>query len=368
MKVALIYDRVNKWGGAEKVLLALHKIWPEAPLYTSVYNQSTTPWAKIMEVRTSFIQNLPVPKYGHEFYPFLMGLAFETFNFDEFDVVISVTSEFGKAIITKPKTLHLCYCLNPTGYLWSGYDQYFSSKSELYRKLTMPVIKYLRRYDQIVCHRPDKYVAISKTVSERIKKYYDLESDVVYPPVDIRKLRITNDGLRMKEEDFYLIVSRLVPNKRIDIAIEAFNKLGLKLKIVGVGKEESRLKRMAKNNIEFLGNLTDERLSQYYSNCRALIVPAEEDFGIVAVEAQSFGRPVLAYRVGGSLETIVENKTGWFFDQLTAESLKNKLLTIKPENIDSFECAENAEQFGKKQFLKQFKKLVEEEYLRYMRV
>lgn len=288
MKVALVYDRVNKWGGAEKVLLALHEIWSDAPLYTSVYNPETAQWADVFDVRTSFIQNLPLPKDAHETYPFLMGLAFEMFNFDEFDVVISVTSEFAKAIITKPQTLHLCYCLNPTGYLWSGYRQYFSSKSTIFQLIASPMIKYLRWYDKIVCRRPDKYIAISKAVAERIRKYYSLDSDVIYPPVDLDASQTTKPKSSKEQDGYYLTVARLVPNKRLDLAIEAFNQLGKKLKIVGVGKDEPRLKKLAGENIEFLGNLTADQLKLYYQSCLSLVVPAEEDFGIVAVEAQSF--------------------------------------------------------------------------------
>lgn len=182
MKVALVYDRVNKFGGAERVLLALHEIWPKAPLYTSVYDKKAAPWANVFEVRTSFLQKLPLPKNEHELYPFLMGIAFESFNFDEFDLVISVTHEFAKAIITKPKTFHLCYCLTPTSYLWSGYENYFHPKPGWFKFLSKPLINYLRWYDKIIAHRPDKYVAISKTVQERIKKIYNQESEVIYPP------------------------------------------------------------------------------------------------------------------------------------------------------------------------------------------
>ena len=181
MKVALVYDRVNKWGGAERVLLALHEIWPKAPLYTSVYDPAAAGWADCFEVRTSFLQKLPLPKNEHELYPFLMGIAFESFNFDEFDLVISITSEFAKAIITKPKTFHICYCLTPTSYLWSGYEQYFKNKNYL-KFFTRPLINYLRWYDKIIAHRPDKYIAISKTVQERIKKFYNQESSIIYPP------------------------------------------------------------------------------------------------------------------------------------------------------------------------------------------
>ena len=194
MKVALVYDRVNKFGGAERVLLALHEIWPEAPLYTSVYDKELTPWADSFEVRTSFLQKLPLPKNEHEMYPFLMGIAFESFNFDEFDMVVSVTHEFAKAIITKPKTFHLCYCLNPVGYLWDSHDDYFSGKSRIFREISKPIVSYLRWYDRIVAARPDDYLTISKTVQERIKRIYNRESEVIYPPVALQEVGAPRGG------------------------------------------------------------------------------------------------------------------------------------------------------------------------------
>ena len=346
MKTALVYDRINKFGGAERVLLALHEIFPDAPLYTSVYDSIAAPWAKVFDVRTSFIQKLPIPKTAHEYYPFLMGSAFETFNFDEYDVVISVTHEFAKAIITKPQTKHICYCLTPTSYLWSGYDQYFSNKPFL-KFISKPMINYLRWYDKIICHRPDRYIAISKTVQNRIKKYYGLESDVIYPPVDLAR------GPLAKQEDlFFLIVSRLVPNKRIDIAVKAFNKLGLPLKIIGSGRELNRLKNLSKNNIEFLGHLTDEQVKGYYERCRAVIIPGEDDFNIVAVEAQSYGKPVIAYRAGGVTETVIENKTGYFFNEQTVESLTETVQKFK--SLKSTDCVANAQKYSKERFKQEF--------------
>ncbi|MDO8515461.1 MAG: glycosyltransferase, partial [bacterium] len=340
MKTALVYDRINKFGGAERVLLALHEIFPEAPLYTSVYDPIVAPWAKDFDVRTSFIQKLPLPKTAHEYYPFLMGPAFETFNFDEYDVVISVTHEFAKAIITKPQTKHICYCLTPTSYLWSGYDQYFSNKPVL-KFLSKPMVNYLRWYDKIICHRPDKYIAISKTVQSRIKKYYGLDSDVIYPPVNLA-LKSGATG------SYFLIVSRLVPNKRIDIAVEAFNKLELPLKIIGSGRELASLRSRSGPRTEFLGYLTDEEVKGYYERCRAVIIPGEEDFNIVAVEAQSYGKPVIAYRAGGVTETVIEGKTGYFFDEPTAESLIKTVQNLPAgrQGIKANDCVENAKKYS----------------------
>lgn len=346
MKTALVYDRINKFGGAERVLLALHEMFPDAPLYTSVYDPASAGWAKVFDVRTSFIQKLPLPKTAHEYYPFLMGPAFETFNFDEYDLVISVTHEFAKAIITKPQIKHLCYCLTPTSYLWSGYDQYFSGRP-LLKFLSKPLVNYLRWYDKIVCHRPNKYIAISETVQSRIQKYYGLDSEVIYPPVDLAR-----GPLARQEDLFFLIVSRLVPNKRIDIAVEGFNKLGLPLKIIGTGRDLASLRSRSKNSIEFLGYLTDEEVKGYYEKCRAVIICGEEDFNIVAVEAQSYGKPVIAYRAGGVTETVIENKTGYFFDEQTAKSLINTVKKFK--SLNSADCVENAQRFSKERFKKEF--------------
>lgn len=352
MKVALVYDRINKWGGAEAVLLALHEQYPDAPLFTSVYDPKKAPWAKVFRISPSFLQKLPLPKDAHELYPFLMGPAFETFNFDEYDVVITVTAEFGKAIITKPKTLHLCYCLNPTGYLWSGYDQYFSQRGSLFRSLSSPIVSYLRWYDKLVSLRPDYYLAISKTVKDRINKYYGQTSSVVYPPIKLGTL-VKND-----REPYYLVISRLVPNKRIDLAVEAFNKTGLPLKIVGVGKEHRKLKNMAKSNIDFLGFVTDTEKWKLLSKAKALIIPGEEDFGLTALESQSVGTPVVALRKGGVTETVIEGKTGLFFEKQTAESLIEVLTSSSLENIDRDFCRKNAEKFSTIVFKEIFSKTV----------
>ncbi len=358
MKVALVYDRINKFGGAERVLLALHEIWPDAPLYTSVYDKKLTPWADHIDVKTSFLQKLPLPKNKHEYYPFLMGPAFETLVFDEFDVVISVTSEFCKAIVTKPKTLHVCYCLTPTGYLWSGYKDYYSSHHQLL-VLTGQLINYLRFYDKIIANRPDNYIAISKTVQERIKKYYGQSSNIIYPPVNLGN--ISSSG------DFFLIVSRLVAHKQIAIAVKAFNRLELPLVIIGTGEEEKSLRRLAKPNIKFIGNLTDEELARYYRTCRAVVIPGVEDFNIVAVEAQSFGKPVIAYGVGGVTETVIENKTGWFFKEHNSQSLIDLISKINWKNFDSRDCQINARRFSKERFKKEFKTYIEKTYRQYVR-
>lgn len=349
MKVALVYDRVNKWGGAERVLLALHELFPTAPLYTSVYDPMKAPWASVFRVKTSFLQNLPLPKDRHELYPFLMGPAFEAFTFDEFDVVISVTSEYAKAILTKPHTKHICLCLTPTGYLWSNHDNYFASKDVLFKLLTRPIVWYLRMYDKIISARPDSYIAISKAVQERIKTYYDQDSVVIYPPTEVGGLGEST----FASDDFYLLVARLVPNKRVDTAIRAFNTLGRPLKIIGVGNERKKLQGMAKNNIEFLGHLTDEKLASYYRRTKALIVPGVEDFGLVALEAQSYGKPVIAVASGGAKETIVPGQTGILYEDASDKGLIKAVEDLDTLNINPKDCQNQARKFSKEKFKKE---------------
>jgi len=358
MKVALVYDRVNKWGGAERLLLALGQIWPQAPLYTAVYDAKNAPWAKRFKVIPSFLNKIPLAKSHHEKLALLMPLAFESLNFDSYEVVISLTSEAAKGIITKPETLHLSYCLTPTRYLWSGYGDYFSSP--IYRFLALPGFKYLRHWDKIAAQRPDFYFAISKNVQKRIKKYYQRHSEIIYPPLDLHRFKIST--VSKKPHDYFLIVSRMVSYKRIDLAIEAFNQLGWPLKIVGLGRQFKKLQKMAKKNIEFLGQLTDEELLGYYQNCQAVIFPPEEDLGLVPLEAQACGRPVIAYRGGGALETISEGKTGLFFYPQTSQGLLKALKSFKTKKFKPENCRQNAEKFSQARFKKEFKKAVLEKW------
>ncbi|MBI4137011.1 glycosyltransferase [Candidatus Roizmanbacteria bacterium] len=349
MKIALVYDRVNKWGGAERVLLALHELFPDAPLYTAVYDRESAPWAEVFGVRTSFLQKLPFAKKHHEWYPWLTPLAFESFNFDLFDVVISVTSADAKGIITKPHTKHICYCLTPTRYLWSHYDTYFPNG--LRKLLTKPVISYLRKWDRVASTRPDYYIAISQTVKNRIKKYYDREAEIIYPPV---RMPSTKHDVRSMNgrKDYFLVVSRLVRYKRVDIAIQACNELRLPLVIVGSGSDETRLRSLSGPTIQFIHNLTDEELAWYYQHSQALILPQEEDFGLVSVEAQSLGTPVIAYQIGGGTESVIQGKTGEFFYPQSNEALKKILKTFRRASYHSEDCKRNAGKFSMEQFKK----------------
>ncbi len=360
MNIAIVYDRVNKFGGAERVLLALHEIWPEAPLFTAVYDAQKASWSKLFKIKTSFMKFLPFSATKHEIFSLLTPYAFESFNFDTFDVVLSVTSSDAKSIITKPGTLHICYCLTPTRYLWSGYNDYLREPGVgIFNPIARLCLKYagyqMKDYDYISSFRPDYYISISKTVRERIKKYYKRESEIIYPPVNTNIFRPKkNSGNSNK--NYFLIVSRLVPYKKIDYAIKVFNKIGKTLKIVGYGIDEGRLRNISGRNIEFIGgNLTDEKLCCYYQECKALIFPGEEDFGIAAVEAQACGKPVIGYLKGGLEEIVTPGKTGELYKSQDENNIIRALSDFRPERYSSNDCRLNALKFSKSIFQKSIK-------------
>ena len=357
MKTALVYDRINKWGGAERVLLALHKIFPDAPIYTSVHSSEKTPWAKVFDVKTSSLQKIKFFHHNNQLIPLLMPRAFESFSFDKYDLVVSITSEAAKGIITKPGTLHICYCLTPTRYLWSGHKDYFSNK--FFRLASSPAVSYLRYWDKIAASRPDHFVSISTEVQKRIKKYYGIDSEVIFPPVMIKG----NTKNKKNNGKYFLLVSRMSRfsyYKKVNLVIDAFNKLKLPLKIVGSGPMKSGFQRKTKGNIEFLDDLTDKELAYYYENCKALIFPGIEDFGLVMAEAQSFGKPVIAYRSGGALDIIIEGKTGEFFKEQNTDSLIATLKRFDEKRYNYSYILRNAQKFSFANFKINFEKLVKE--------
>ncbi|MBI3956327.1 glycosyltransferase [Candidatus Gottesmanbacteria bacterium] len=359
MKVALVYDRINKWGGAERVLLALHEIWPEAPLFTAVYDPGRAQWADVFVVKSSFMQYIPFAKNHHEWFAWLTPMAFESFSFDEFDVVISVTSAEAKCVITKPHTLHICYCLTPTRYLWSGHDVY-AKDSKMLRLLTPA----LRRWDRIGSSRPDYYIAISDRVKERIQTYYGKHAEaVIYPPVDIDQFDV-----RKQTKDFYLVVSRLVPYKRIDLIVDAFNTLQLPLVIIGSGTEERLLRAKASGTISFVSShLTDAALAAYYGSCRAFLSAADEDFGIAAVEAQAAGKPVIAFAQSATAEIVQNGKTGIVFGNQSKQSIIDAVKKLQKIVIRPKDCVENAQRFAKERFVKEMKDIIYNLYNDYTR-
>jgi glycosyltransferase involved in cell wall biosynthesis len=356
MKVAIVYDRANKIGGAERVLLALNKIFPDAPLFTSVYDPKKAKWAKVFKkIHTSFLQKIPFAKNNHEFFAPLMPLAFSLFSMNDFDLVISVTSEFAKNINVK-KGLHVCYCLTPTRYLWSGKNEYFKNKT--IQKILHPLISYLCSLDQKAAKKPDIMIAISEEVQKRIKKYYKRDSIVIFPPsIDWNKHARSNKppAITVKfKSNYYLIVSRLVSYKKIDLAVKTFNKLGLPLIIVGTGREANYLKKIARQNINFVGEVPDEKLFWYYKYAKALIFPQKEDFGLVAVEAQSLGTPVIAYKAGGALDILKEGIGGIFFNRQTIGSLTKAVKKTRKMKFDKTKMVQSVKRFQEERFIKNF--------------
>ncbi|MCL4374390.1 glycosyltransferase [Patescibacteria group bacterium] len=325
-KTAIVYDWIDSWGGVERVLLHLRNMFPAADFYTSYVDFDRAGWAKDWRIRTSFLQNLPdfIKKSRSLSLP-LYPYVFESFNFSGYDLVISVTSSFAKSVITKPDTFHLCYLLTPTRYLWLYPEQYLTNWQ---RRIGRPYLQALQRWDYVAAQRPDKIVAISRTVADRCKKYYGREAPVVYPGFDRgywRSVRNGNSESKAREQEYYLVVSRLEPYKRIDLAVAVFNRLGWRLIIVGTGTQLGRLKQLAGPNIQFLSGITDQKLTQLYANAQALVMPQEEDFGYVALEARWFGCPVIAYGRGGASETVADGQTGIFFKEQTPTSLRQAL-------------------------------------------
>jgi len=356
MKIALVHDYLIQDGGAEKVLKAFSEIWPDAPIYVLLYDrEKSDPVFLDKKINTTFLQKMPAGLSKYQWYLPLMPLATEQHNLADFDVVLSSASSFSKGIITNPNTLHVCYCHTPTRFLWSDMHQYIEdlNYNRLVKKIIPPVLKNLRQWDMLSAHRVDKFIANSQTVRDRIEKYYRRKSDVIYPPVETKKFRVSDP------ENFYLIGGRLVGYKRYDLAVTAFTKLGIPLKVFGEGPALEKLKSIAGKNIEFLGKVSDEKKRELYSKCLAFIHPQIEDFGITAVEAMASGRPVIAYGKGGARETVVPGQTGEFMDEQSWEELGNQIIRFEKEKYNPDTIKEYANQYDQERFKSQIKDFVE---------
>ena len=343
MKIAFVHEYLNQFGGAERMLQVLCALFPEAPIYTLIYDRNATGGVFDDKViHTSFLQKMPLAKRHHRAFPLLMPLAMEQFDFSGYDSVVSISASFAKGVLTKPGTKHVCYCLTPPRFLWDDSQKFVEEfgYSRLVKKFLPPFITYLRMWDQEASKRVDEFWAISNFIKDRIGKYYRRPATVIYPPVNVGKFNVFE-----KEGDYFFMAGRLVSYKRFDVAIRAFNRLGLPLKIVGIGPEDNKLKKMAGKNIEFLGLVSDERLADLYFGSKALIFPQEEDFGIVPLEAMASGKPVIAYGAGGALETIVEGKTGLFFSEMTEDSLVEAIRKFETITFDPWVCRHQAEKF-----------------------
>lgn len=327
MKVAIVHDFLLKLGGAERVVKALAEIFPKAPIYCLLYDEGAVGGVFPKErIRTSFLQGYPnFLRKRSRFLVHKMPRAIEELDLEEFDLVISSNTAFAHGIITNVKTKHLCYCHSPMRYAWDWSNEYRQENNLTGLKgiLYAPLIKYLREWDRIASDRPDEYLANSANVQRRLKKYYAADSDILYPPVDVERFRAGEN-----KENYFLIVSTLTPYKKIDLAVQLFNKIGRKLVIIGEGPQRKYLENIAGENIEFLGFKDDKTVKEYMENCRALIFPGEEDFGITPVEAMASGRPVLAFGKGGATESIISGKTGEFFFESNVEAMEDGLARL----------------------------------------
>ncbi len=327
-RVALVYDWVDKWGGVERLLLTLHEMFPEAPLFTSLYNKNGAKWAKDIDIKASFMQQLPpfIQRNRHlslSFFPY----AFESFNFTEYDTVISVSSSFAKGVITKPHTKHLSIVLTPPRYFWDLRDTYISYDAQVFIN---PILEQFKKWDTIAATRPDRLISISNLVKERIKKTYNRESTVIYPPFDTVYWEDVSQNKKTPSkklpEEYYLVVSRLERYKKVDLVINAFNEMPDKhLVVVGTGNERNSLKQSARENIHFYENISDQELATCYSHAKALIMMQEEDFGYTALESIYFSCPVITYSKSGAAEIVENNKTGLYVEEQSKKALISAL-------------------------------------------
>ncbi|MBD3245177.1 MAG: glycosyltransferase [Candidatus Moranbacteria bacterium] len=370
MRIALVHDYLIQYGGAERVLESFMEIFPKAPVYTLIYDEKTLGKTfKNKLIRTSFLQKIPFAKSEHHFFPILMPTAIEQFDLSYYDVVLSDSSSYAKGVVTSPGTLHICYCHTPMRYAWDDCHKYTREYNYPWgvKKLVPIGMNYIRIWDRMAAQRVDHFIANSNLVQRRIKKYYKANSKVIYPPLFLENFKLQPQDLTFKEnkkrqKDYYLMVGRLVPYKKFDLAIKAFNKLGLPLKIAGGGPEMKKLKKIAKKNIEFLGSLksSGNLLPKIYQGCRALIYPQEEDFGLVPLEAMACGKPVIAYKKGGALETVQEGQTGIFFNSQTVKDLISAVKRFEKMNFDPEKIVHYSKGFSKTRFKKEIEKFIEE--------
>ena len=358
MKVALVHDWLTNLGGGERVLAALHVAYPDAPIYTSVYRPAKLGLFKDATVHTSFLQHWPLAKRKHQLFPELRTLAFESFDFSGYDVVISSSSAEAKGIIVPTETLHISYIHTPTRYYWSGYEDYLREPgmgllSPVARWELRRTVKKARHWDYAAAQRPDILVANSATVQKRIQTYYERDSVIVFPPIDTTRFRVRN-----RDGTYYLVVSRLIPYKRTDLAVKACTQLSLPLKVVGSGSELKKLRSMAGQTIEFIEEASDKDVTRLMEECKALLFTAFEDFGITPVEAMSAGRPVIGYGKGGASETIVDGETGVLFDHQTVQSLIDAIKEFEHQSYSADKIRIHAEQFSQNRFIAQMKQRI----------
>ncbi len=359
MNIAIVTDWLTNYGGAESVISAFHDLYPQAPIYTTMYKpEKMRELGKLKNVYTTYLDKIPFAK--HQWLLSLMPTAVEMMDLDDFDVVLSSCHSVSKGVITKPETLHICYCHTPMRYAWESWD--FETRLKKFPRFLHPFIRRqmrrIRRWDYAAAQRVDKYIANSTYIGQQIKKHYKRDSDIIYPPVQTKKFKV----LTRPKEDYYFSIGRMIPYKKFDLLVDTFNKLGEKLIIAGDGPDLPRIKSIAKKNVKILGRVSDKDLVDLYSNCRAFLFPQMEDAGIVPLEAMASGRPVIAFNKGGSLNTMIEGKTGVFFDSQTVDSLTDAIQRFEKKSFDPKFLRKHAEEFDIEKFKRKVKEYAEGEW------
>jgi glycosyltransferase involved in cell wall biosynthesis len=357
MKLALVHDWLNQRGGAEDVLEALVGLYPDSPIFTSIYARDLMPAVyRDWDIRAQWVDRLPGIHSHHQPYLPLYPLGWGGLDLSDYDVVLSNKSGFCHGVWYGDDTLHICYCLAPTRYLWQ-LDSYIAREGlgRAARLGLRPLVAALKRWDYAAAQRVHHFIAISSEIRQRIKTFYNRDSTVIYPPVDTSRFQPS-----ATVEDYYLVVSRLVPYKRIDLAVQAATRLGVPLKIGGKGRDLERLQAMAGPTVEFLGYVSDEQLTDLMARCKAFLFPGLEDFGITPVQAQAAGRPVIAFAGGGALDTVIPGRTGELFQEMTVESLMNVMQPFDASAYDPATVRVHAEQFDTQVFNRQVAGYVEQ--------
>lgn len=357
MKLAIVHDWLNQIGGAELVLEVLHDMYPDAPIFTSMYAPEIMPSAyRGWDIRTTFMQRLPKVARKHQAYLPIYPLAFDRLDLSDYDVVLSNTSAFGHLVRGRPRAVHINYCLTPPRFLYNTETYLARERVRGPAQVALqPLIWGLRRADRLARERVTRFVGISRAVVDRIRRIYDRPADLIYPPVFTDRF-----PLGTLAGDYYLVVSRLIPYKRVDLAVEALSRLGRPLLVVGDGRDRPALEAMAGSNVHFLGRVPADEVVGLIAGCRAFLFPGEEDFGIAPIEAMAAGRPVIAYGAGGALETVVEGHTGCFFREPDADSLVAAIERFESGRYDPAAIRENARRFDVCHFRERIRRLIDE--------